>query len=74
MEQTKLYDESCLLFVRPSFRRGVVRVIAPLGRIVSYNFSPNPTVADARAIRSDWRAVGRSILGSTRKYASKAMR
>lgn len=72
MNQFRLYDESSLLFVRPSFKRGVVRVVAPFGRLVSFNYSSSENLADARALRSDWRAVGRDLLSSSKEYATKA--
>lgn len=71
MEQLNQYDESSLLFVKPCFSRGVSRIIAPYGRIVSYNYSSSGKEADTRAIRSDWRAVGRSLLLAMNKYAAE---
>lgn len=71
MNQLRMYSESSLLFVEPSFKRGMARIVAPFGRMVSYNYSSNGDIADRRAIRSDWRAVGRDLLSSGRGFASK---
>lgn len=73
MNQFKLYDESSLLFVKPSFRRGMVRVVAPFGRLVSFNYSSSESLADTRALRSDWRAVGRDLLSSSKEFTTKVM-
>jgi hypothetical protein len=62
MDQFNQYPDSSLLFVKPGFVRGLSRATAPFGRIIAYNYSPTPKEADARAIRSDWRAVGKDVL------------
>jgi hypothetical protein len=51
------------IFVMPSFSRGVSRAIDLGGAAQksSYLVSDNPSEADARAIASDWAAVGNEI-------------
>lgn len=64
MNQQVPFDESSLLFVKPSFSRGLARVVAPYGRLLSFNYSGSGKEADVRAIRSDWRAVGHGLLSA----------
>ena len=71
MDQFDQYADSSLLFVKASFFRGMSRAIAPFGRIVSCNYSSSPKEADARAIRSDWRAVGKDMLMALRRHADE---
>ena len=49
------------LFARPTFLSGVARVFDLGCQFDSYNVSPDPDEADARAIFSDWLAVGKDI-------------
>ena len=46
------------LFLSPSFRSGVARVLDMFGLYDSYNVSRTPDGADLTAIRSDWAALG----------------
>lgn len=46
------------LYALPSFLSGSARVLDLGGTFDEYNDSPNGQVADARAIYSDWLAVG----------------
>lgn len=50
------------LFAKPSAVSGAGRVIDLLGTFDRYNLSPTPEEADARALFSDWLAVGRDLL------------
>lgn len=52
-----------LLFVRPSFLRGVARAFDLWGVLedTSYMSSPNADRADAREIQNDWRVVGNDL-------------
>jgi len=52
---------SDILFARPSTASGVARVLDLMGVFDSYNSSSTPEEADARAMFSDWRAVGRDL-------------
>ncbi len=56
------------LFVRPSFWRGVARVVDPMGTINEYNTTSSEKLADFRALYSDWKAVGDDIKRSIREY------
>jgi len=49
------------LFARPSALSGAGRVIDLMGTFDRYNVSASPEEADARAIFSDWLAVGRDL-------------
>jgi len=49
------------LFATPTFLSGVARVFDLGCQFDSYNVSPDPEEADARAIFSDWLAVGMDI-------------
>ena len=44
-----------------SFLTGVARLLDWWGQFNSYTVSSTPEIDDARAIASDWRAVGDSI-------------
>jgi hypothetical protein len=46
------------LFARSGFRTGMGRVLDLGGTFDSGDRAPNPKVADALALYSDWRAVG----------------
>lgn len=50
---------SDFLFVRPSLRRGVARLVDLGGTLddSAYNVSDTPDEADAKALASDWQAV-----------------
>jgi len=49
------------LFAKPSAFSGAGRVIDLMGAFDRYNVSASPGEADARAIFSDWLAVGRDL-------------
>lgn len=49
------------LFATPSFWTGIARVLDLGGTFDSYNESPTPTMADRRAMRLDWLAVGKEL-------------
>ena len=59
---------SCFLFATPSLMSGAARSLDLMGLFDSYNSSPSEREADSRAIRSDWCAVGRDILGAMREF------
>jgi hypothetical protein len=52
---------SLLLTARPSFVEGVARTLDIWGTLVEYSTSPTAEEADAKALRSDWEAVGRDL-------------
>lgn len=49
---------SDFLFPRPSFVHGMARTLDMWGALNVYNVSRTPQEADARAMASDWHAVG----------------
>ena len=52
------------LFATPSFLSGVARLLDLSGRFDVYNDSVDPSIADARAIYSDWCMVGQDLAGA----------
>lgn len=56
-----LFKRSARLFARPSFVEGVARVIDIGSTLNEYNRDKTEEEADAKAIKSDWYAVGDSI-------------
>ena len=54
-------SESFYLFALPSIAEGIGSVVDLAGSWHVYNESRTPGEADARAIYSDWRAVGKDI-------------
>jgi len=53
------------LFATPSALSGAGRTLDLMGTFDRYNVSVSPEEADARAIFSDWLAVGRDLFGVT---------
>lgn len=60
------FDEATLLFAEPSFIRGVGRAVDLGATRNNYNDSDTPEEADARALRSDWAAVGKDLRSAMR--------
>jgi hypothetical protein len=56
------------LFARPSFLSGMASVLDVGSTLRIYNESPNSAIADARAIHSDWCAVGNDIRFAMSQY------
>lgn len=54
-------SQTDLLFARPSFISGMASVLDLGSTLVNFNAAPTPDIADARAVRSDWRSVGNDI-------------
>jgi len=52
---------SQLLFARPSFLEGVSRILDLGCTLDEYNRSLSGEMADAKAIASDWHAVGQDL-------------
>jgi len=57
-----------LLYAMPSFLEGVARSIDIGDTLTEYNDSESGTEADARALRSDWRAVGDDLRQAIAQY------
>ncbi len=56
------------LYAGASFLEGVARVLDLGGTLNVYNESETPGDADARALASDWQAVGDDIQSAIGKY------
>jgi len=52
------YDNTFFLFADPSFLRGAASAFDLGGSLVQFNQSLTPELANARALASDWAAVG----------------
>jgi hypothetical protein len=65
MDDTAL---SFALYARPSFWEGMARIIDAGGSLNEYNQSLNWEVADRRALRADWMAVGNAIRAAMSEY------
>ena len=60
-----------LIYAKPSFLEGVARIFDFGGALNTYYYLPSdedPRKADARAIASDWRAVGKDIASAIGQY------
>lgn len=66
--------KSDFLYARPSFIAGIARLIDLFGTFDEYNRSPNPRIADARALYSDWGLVGIDIARSIDRETKKMKR
>jgi hypothetical protein len=53
--------QSDYLFARPSLIEGIGRMVDLSNSLNTYNYSRNDAEADARAIHSDWKALGHDI-------------
>lgn len=49
------------LYARPSFLEGVARMVDIRNILQEYNTSSSPELADERAIRADWHAIGNDV-------------
>ncbi len=65
-----LFRRSARLFARPSFLEGLSRALDLGATLNVYNYDRDPEEADARALFSDWLAVGDAIAGSIEKFES----
>lgn len=55
------------LYSRPSFLEGVARVVDFANVLQEYNASSTPEIADERATRADWKAVGSDMYKALEK-------
>ena len=56
------------LYARPSFLSGVARLFDFFGLFTRYNFSRTEEEADAKALYSDWRAIGQDLALAMRRF------
>ncbi len=62
-------NEQCgLLYATPSFLEGIARVMDIGDTLTEYNTSENGAEADARALGSDWKAVGDDLRAAIAQY------
>lgn len=61
-------ENGFVLYARSSFFEGLSRLIDFTGALNTYNESESPEVADARAILSDWEAVGRDLIAAQHQF------
>lgn len=66
------YDESTLLFAKPSFVRGMGRAIDLGATRDVYNDSKSPKEADTKALRTDWVATGKDIRKAMNSQKARA--
>ena len=69
-KQGRIAPKSKFVYARPSFIRGVARLFDFGGTLNTYHYlqDEDPAEADARAIASDWQAVGKDIADAIEKY------
>jgi hypothetical protein len=60
------------LFARPSLAEGIGRLVDFSGSLNTYNTSPSPEQADARALEVDLRAVGHDLSVATGRALSES--
>jgi len=61
------------LFVKPSFGQGLGRIWDFRGRLSMYNISSTPAEADAKALASDWLAVGQDLKEAMKQTIDKSI-
>lgn len=67
MSDTNLFNETGVLFAKPSFWTGIARLVDMFGTLSVYNESSSPEEADAKALYADWLAVGNDMRRAIRK-------
>ena len=63
-----------LLYATPSFLEGLARAIDIGDTLTEYNTSENGAEADARALASDWKAVGNDMRPAIAQYRKEMHR
>lgn len=59
---------SSILFINPSFGRGIARIVDLFGNLDDYNYDKTEKEADSKALRRDWTIVGRDISHALEEY------
>ena len=62
------------LFAMPSWLSGAARTLDVAGQFDEYNDSKTGQDADSRALHSDWRSVGDSILAAMARIAHESQK
>lgn len=68
LNYTYMGDVNYYLFSNPTFIEGMGQVLDLGGTMNMYNVSPTEVEADAIALYSDWKAVGKDISDSIETY------
>ena len=68
MNTSYLHKHSFRLFARPGFLEGVARIFDFANVLQSYRYDTTAREADAKAVRSDWMAVGDDLRHAIRTY------
>ena len=56
----------------PTWLSGAARTLDLMGQFDEYNDSPSESVADAKALRCDWRAVGDALRDAMKAFTIDA--
>ena len=69
-KRERVVPRSSFVYARPSFLRGVARLFDFGGTLNTYHYltDEDPSEADARAIASDWEAVGKDMADAIGQY------
>lgn len=67
----EILTRTARLFARPSFMEGFARVIDIGGTLNIYNVDETEQEADAKALSSDWWAIGDDLRYSLHEYQEK---
>ena len=59
-----MFEQGYVLYSQPSFLEGMARLVDFAGSLNVYNYAASPDEADARALLSDWEAVGFDLLSA----------
>jgi len=59
------------LYSRPSFLEGFARIVDFANTLQEYNSSSTPEIADERAVRADWGAIGNDMYKALEKAGLK---
>jgi len=63
---------SCILFIMPSFGKGMARGISIFGELDEYNYSKSGKEADSRALERDWKLVGQDLRSTMDSYDQRS--
>lgn len=59
--KSKRMIQTTSLFAKPSFASGMARAVDLGRKFTSYNTNKSEGAADHKALRADWRAVGKDL-------------
>jgi hypothetical protein len=66
--ETKIGEETFVLFERRSFLQGFGTLLDVVGSNNSYNYAQSAEEADAKAFAADWNAVGKDLVNAINNY------